>query len=70
MPARNLEPQNQNATEDSTSNTELPQPVRELTQTDKLNKRLLLSFLERINESGTPAIETTPEDANAENEFA
>lgn len=37
-------------------NTKIPstveqQPVRELTQTDKLNKKLLQSFLERINKN-------------------
>lgn len=74
MPAKNFEPQEQKDTTENTDNSEVqPQPVRELTQTDKLNKRLLISFLERINESGMSLVENFSENVNSndtENEFA
>uniref|UniRef100_U5ENM5 Uncharacterized protein n=1 Tax=Corethrella appendiculata TaxID=1370023 RepID=U5ENM5_9DIPT len=38
---------------DSTTNEhQQDQPVREITQTDRLNQRLLLSFQRRLNEGG------------------
>lgn len=59
MPGRNLEPENENKDSAPPAEAEAdPQPVRELTQTDRLNKRLLQSFLERINQSGPPITET------------
>lgn len=74
MPARNLEPQSGNTTEDknNTSSAEPPQPVRELTQTDRLNKQLLLSFLERINNEhdAQGIVGTNPEQNKGEDEFA
>lgn len=74
MPAKNLEPQSQNTTEEDKNNTssaEPPQPVRELTQTDKLNKQLLLSFLERINNEydAQGVVGTMPEPNKSEDEF-
>lgn len=33
------------------------QPVREITQTDHLNKRLLSAFLDKINDSGGQGLE-------------
>lgn len=74
MPSKNVQTNSQNNREDDTPVVEVqPQPVRELTQTDKLNKKLLLSFLERINESSVPLAETVREDTisnNTDNEFA
>ena len=37
---------------DQQSNEENDSPVREITQTDHLNKRLLGAFLDRLNEKG------------------
>lgn len=54
MPAKNFEPESEKQTGNETDTPETivqTQPVRELTQTDRLNKRLLQSFLLRINQS-------------------
>ena len=37
---------------------EAENPVREITQTDHLNKKLLSAFLEKINEKGDNSVET------------
>lgn len=59
MPCKNYEPNenmensnNQPAVEDNNIHAD-SEFVRELTLTDKLNKQLLQSFLERINQTGT-----------------
>lgn len=65
MPSANYEnPENMSKSNESSRNSEQeqdPQPVREITQTDKLNKKLLQCFLTRINESG---LENTTPDSN------
>lgn len=75
MPGKNFEPETEHSTKDSTLATESQvQPVRELTQTDRLNKRLLQSFLERLNQSSVPIPAMEPLQQNntndTENDFA
>lgn len=41
---------------------------REITLTDRLNRRLLQSFLTRINETGHPLLSTNETQANGESE--
>lgn len=48
MPSINLE-STKRITEEPPQNDQ--RPVRELTQTDKLNKKLMESFLERLNQT-------------------
>lgn len=43
---------NEQTTEDNANAEEEQKPIRELTQTDRINKSLLTSFLERINTEG------------------
>lgn len=45
-----------------------PQVVREITQTDHLNKRLLSTFLQRMNVMDLPSLSDKDDDENA-NEF-
>ncbi|EDW72487.1 uncharacterized protein Dwil_GK20681 [Drosophila willistoni] len=44
--------------------TEEPQNVRELSQTDHLNRRLLKSLLESMQTSVGPAVQTNEDDDN------
>lgn len=46
----------EHTTEDNANDLleEEPKPIRELTQTDRINKSLLTSFLERMNTEGFP----------------
>lgn len=65
MPSRNYEPEEVQTENRTLNNTEPePQPVREITQTDRLNKRLLQSFLERINQNATHFQQNTAENSN------
>jgi len=59
----------ENNNTDNTNGIDVPQepPTREITQTDHLNKRLLNSFLEKINEStGFPVVSRIDTDAEPE----
>lgn len=47
---------NQQTTEDNANELlEEQKPIRELTQTDRINKSLLTSFLQRMNTEGFPS---------------
>lgn len=71
MPVRNDELDKQEIIENPTPAPEAePQPVRELTQTDQLNKRLLQSFLERINQSDVPFPRNPTQDVNRNEDFS
>lgn len=54
----------ENATGEQANNQNLQTEVRELTLTDRLNKRLLTSFLERLNASDTSIQGIQPSNAN------
>lgn len=78
MPVKNLEPENQKPAETpapaAVAEAE-PQPVRELTQTDRLNRRLLQAFLARINDPDSvyapgPAPDSDVNHNYRQNEFA
>lgn len=46
----------------------IDQPTREITQTDHLNKKLLTSLLNRMNEGGNATLEKMLEPDNTEEE--
>lgn len=54
----------ENATGEQANNQNLQKEARELTLTDRLNKRLLTSFLERINTTDTFNQGIPPSNAN------
>lgn len=69
MPVRNYEPEKQEISGDNTPPVEgEPQQVRELSQTDRLNKKLLQSFLERINQPNSQFTQSSAAIANAQEE--
>ncbi|XP_048512929.1 uncharacterized protein LOC125501385 [Athalia rosae] len=80
MPGKPTSEANTHVPKEETDETEKEYPVgvtRELTQTDRLNKKLLTSFLQRMNNSTTgeftPQVENQEQQSDditpAENEF-
>lgn len=66
-------PENPQKSEDQKDKTEINSelPVRDLTQTDRSNKRLLKSFLERINaDTNNPLNQNIPTQSQAEGQEA
>lgn len=69
MPSANSENPENISENNSRNSDQEPQPVREITQTDKLNKKLLQCFLTRINESGIECTTTDDHDINNDSEW-
>ena len=66
-PDRSSNLENNNSGNTNGINAPLEPPTREITQTDHLNKKLLNSFLDKINESsGFPVVPRTDTDVKPE----
>jgi len=60
------EPQNYQQNGSNVQEEEEEEPQREITQTDHLNRRLLDSFLERLNQPNSSIPQTDPIDCSSE----